>query len=93
MILFNVVLYPSLLQSANIGGWARICKPTKEPIPSLASRYDNPIVELAKATYAGVIDSSESIPGLLQRLQIRALFTCYTERRKTKREVRKGSRE
>jgi hypothetical protein len=40
---------------------------------SLAARYDNNIFVLARqAAKAGGIDTSESIPGPLKRLQIRA---------------------
>ncbi len=38
-------------------------------IPSLDGRYDNPIV--VPACQAGGVESSESIPGLLKRLQIK----------------------
>jgi hypothetical protein len=43
-------------------------------IPSLAGWYDNPILRTGplQATQAGGIDSLESIPGILKRLQIRA---------------------
>jgi hypothetical protein len=43
---------------------------------SLVGRYDNPIlfvIPARHATLAGGIDSKESIPGPLKRLQIRAL--------------------
>ena len=44
----------------------------QESIPSLAGRYDNPfLVPARRATESGGTDSSESIPGLHKRLQIR----------------------
>ncbi len=46
----------------------------QESIPSLAGRYDNPLCRTGPPGYIGwPIDSSESIPGLHKRLQIRAL--------------------
>ncbi len=58
--------------SAYSSPWAQICRPFKEPresIPSLAGRYDNPIWRTGPPGYIGW---RKSIPGLLQRLQIRA---------------------
>ncbi len=56
--------------------WARICRPFKEPryrFPALRAGTKTLFVVLARqATWAGEIDSSESIPGLHKRLQIRA---------------------
>jgi hypothetical protein len=63
---------------------ARICKRLRSPqidsasLCSLEVRYDNPICRTGRPGYtvtkAGGIDASESIPGLLKRLQIRDLF-------------------
>ncbi len=55
---------------------ARICKPFKEP--GIDSQHGQAgtttllVVPARQVTLAGRIDSSESIPGLLKRLQIRA---------------------
>ncbi len=58
---------------------ARICKPFKEPrnrFPAwLAATTTLFVVPARQAAQAGGIDSSESIPGLLKRLQIRAQST------------------
>ncbi len=55
---------------------ARICKPFKEPrnrFPAWrAGMTALLLVPARQATQAGEIDSSESIPGLLERLQLRA---------------------
>ncbi len=45
----------------------------QESIPSLAGRYDNHICRIGPPGYIG---SSESIPRLHKRLQIRALDCC-----------------
>ncbi len=63
--------------------WARICKPFKEPrnrFPAWEAGTTTLFVVPAgmQATEAGRIDSSESIPGLHKRLQIRALYSVYT---------------
>jgi hypothetical protein len=48
----------------------------QESIPSMAGRYDKPIFRTGPPGYmAGVIDSSEPIPGLHKRLQIWSLGT------------------
>jgi len=58
---------------------ARICRPFKEPrnrFPAWRSGTTTLFVVLARqATWAGEIDFSESIPGLLKSLRIRALET------------------
>ncbi len=60
----------------------RICKPLKEPSNRFQARRANTtslfVVLARQPTYAGGIDSSESISGLLKRLQIRALVTVQT---------------
>jgi hypothetical protein len=55
-------------------------KRAQESISSLACRYDNPIWRASSPGYiAGGIDSSDSIPGLLKRLQIRALLKVFPQ--------------
>ncbi len=59
-----------------VDNWARICKPFKEPRNRFpAWRADmTTVVPTRQATItAGGIYSSESIPGLHKRLQLRAL--------------------
>ncbi len=76
--MFAVVLYPSLLSSAcaGIGGPSPYLETFKGADSQPGGPVRNPIVELSRqATYAGVIDSSESMAGLLKRLQIQALYT------------------
>ncbi len=62
--------------------WARICKPFKEPRNRFAAFRTGTttlfVIPARQATYAVLIDSSESIPGLLKRLQIRALVKSET---------------
>ncbi len=60
---------------------ARVCKPFKEPRnqfpawrPGTTSLF---VVPGRLATKAGGIESSESILGLLKRLQIRALYAMF----------------
>jgi hypothetical protein len=57
----------------------RICKPFREPrnrFPACRAGKTTILdVPASQATLAGGIDALESIPGLLERLQIRALFT------------------
>jgi hypothetical protein len=63
---------------------ARICKPFKEPrkrFPACrASTTTLFVVPVRQATYAGGIESSESIPGLLKRLLIRAQCSARLDR-------------
>ncbi len=76
-----------ILLSVNVRfqSWARIWECLRSPgidsasLCSLAGWYDNPICftgPLCCSTYIGGLDSLESIPELLKRLQIRALV-CY----------------
>jgi len=68
-------LYGRMPKKRTLAIWAQICKPFKEPRNRfLAARYDNPIWRIGPPGYIGwQIDSLESIPALLKRLQIRAL--------------------
>jgi hypothetical protein len=56
---------------------ARICKPFKEPRNRFSAWRAGTttlfVVPARQASWAGGIESSESIPGLLKHLQIRAL--------------------
>ncbi len=71
-------LYKFALCALSKQSWARICKPFKEPRNRFsACRVGTTtlfVVPARLATEAGRIDSSESIPGLYKRLQIRALI-------------------
>ncbi len=57
----------------------RICRPFKESKNRFSARRASTttlfVVPARQATWAGEIDSSESIPGLHKHLQIRALAT------------------
>jgi len=59
----------------------RICKPFKEPRNRFPARLAGTttlfVVPARQAAQTGGIDSSESIPGLLKRLRVRALV-CYS---------------
>ncbi len=72
------LILPYSLCSYFLEGWARICKRFKEPrnrfLGWRAGTTNLFFVPARQATLAGGIDSSESMPGLLKRLQRRALI-------------------
>ncbi len=80
ILLYTAVLLSAIPCTRFLLPWARICKPfygAQESIP----RYDNTICRTGPPCYIGRYrsESSESIPGLLKRLQLRALCPLFKE--------------